>query len=131
YTSRLAATLLTMFGLLALLLAAVGLYGVMAYTVDRRRHEIGIRMALGARGSEVRRLVMLEGTAVMTVGLLLGLGGGLAGTRLVERFLYGVRPDDPIAFAGAAVLLAAVTLLANYLPARHASRTDPMLAIRR
>jgi macrolide transport system ATP-binding/permease protein len=130
YTSRLAATLLTMFGLLALLLAAVGLYGVMAYTVNRRTHEIGIRMALGAQGSEVRRLVMVEGTAIMTIGLLLGLGGALVGTRLVDSFLYGVRPNDPIAFAGAALLLAAVTLLANYLPARRASRTDPLMAIR-
>ncbi|MPY88819.1 MAG: FtsX-like permease family protein [Luteitalea sp.] len=130
YTSRLAATLLTIFGLLALVLAAVGLYGVMAYTVSRRTHEIGIRMALGAQGSDVRRLVMVEGTAIMTIGLLLGLGGALAGTRLVESFLYGVRPNDPIAFAGAALLLAAVTLLANYLPARRASRTDPLMAIR-
>ena len=102
----------------------------MAYTVSRRTHEIGIRMALGAQGSEVRRLVMVEGTAIMTIGLLLGLGGALAGTRLVESFLYGVRPNDPITFAGAALLLAAVTLLANYLPARHASRIDPLLAIR-
>jgi macrolide transport system ATP-binding/permease protein len=130
YTSRLAATLLTTFGLLALLLAAVGLYGVMAYAVKRRVHEIGIRLALGAQGSDVRRLVMVEGTAIMAIGLVLGLGGALAGTRLVGSFLYGVRPNDPIAFAGAALLLAAVTLLANYLPARHASRTDPLLAIR-
>jgi predicted lysophospholipase L1 biosynthesis ABC-type transport system permease subunit len=130
YTSRLAAALLTTFGLLALLLAAVGMYGVMAYAVKRRMHEIGIRMALGAQGSDVRRLVMVEGTAIMTIGLLLGLGGALAGTRLVGSFLYGVRPNDPIAFAGGAVLLATVTLLANYLPARHASRIDPLLAIR-
>jgi predicted permease len=130
YTSRLAATLLTTFGLLALLLAAVGLYGVMSYTVKRRMHEIGIRMALGAQASEVRRLVMVEGTAIMTVGLLLGLGAALAATRLVASFLHGVRPNDPIAFAGAALLLAAVTWLATYLPARHASRIDPLLAIR-
>jgi ABC-type antimicrobial peptide transport system permease subunit len=103
---------------------------VMAYTVNRRTLEIGIRMALGAQGSEVRRLVMVEGTAIMTIGLLLGLGGALAGTRLVESFLYGVKPNDPIAFAVAALLLAAVTLLANYLPARRASRTDPLMAIR-
>jgi len=130
YTSRLAATLLTMFGLVALLLAAVGLYGVMAYTVNRRTHEIGIRMALGAQGREVHRRMMVEGTAIMAIGLLLGLGGALAGARLVESFLYGVRPNDPIAFAGAALLLAAVTLLANYLPARRASRIDPLIAIR-
>ena len=130
YTSRMAATLLTMFGVLALLLAAVGLYGVMAYTVNRRTHEIGIRLALGAQAREVRRLLMVEGTAIMTIGLLLGLGAALAGARLVESFLYGVRPNDPIAFAGAALLLAAVTVLANYLPARRASRTDPMIALR-
>jgi ABC-type antimicrobial peptide transport system permease subunit len=97
YTSRLAATLLTMFGLLALLLAAIGLYGVMAYTVSRRTHEIGIRLALGAQGREVRRLVMVEGTTITTIGLFLGLGGALVGTRLVESFLFGVRPNDPIA----------------------------------
>jgi putative ABC transport system permease protein len=73
---------------------------------------------------------MLEGSAIMTIGLVLGLGVALAGSRLVASFLYGVRPTDPIAFAGAALLLATVTALANYLPARHASRTDPMLALR-
>jgi macrolide transport system ATP-binding/permease protein len=130
YASRLAATLLTVFGLLALLLAAVGVYGVMAYTVNRRTHEIGIRLALGARSRDVRRLVMVEGTALVTIGLVLGLGVALAGTSLVGGFLYGVRPSDPIAFAGAALLLALVGLLANYLPARRASRTDPMLALR-
>jgi macrolide transport system ATP-binding/permease protein len=130
YTSRLAATLLTMFGLLALLLAGVGLYGVMAYTVNRRRHEIGIRLALGAQGHQVRRLVMVEGTTVVMVGLVVGLGAALAGTRLVEGFLFGVKPNDPVAFAIAALLLALVALLGTYLPARYASRTDPLLAIR-
>jgi predicted permease len=131
YTSRLAAALLTMFGLMALLLAAVGLYGVMAYTVHRRTHEIGIRMALGAQGGDVRRRVMIEGTTIVAIGLLLGLGGALVGTRLDGSSLYGVTPSDPIAFASAALLLAFVGLLANYLPARHASRTDPMMALRR
>jgi predicted permease len=130
YTSRLAATLLTAFGLMALLLAAVGLYGVMAYTVNRRTHEIGIRMALGAQGSEVRRLVMTEGATISAIGLLLGLGGALAGTRLVKSFLYGVPSNDPMTFAGAAVLLSTVALLANFVPARRASRTDPITAIR-
>jgi putative ABC transport system permease protein len=106
------------------------LYGVMAYTVHRRTHEIGIRMALGAQGSEVRRLVMVEGTAIVTIGIVLGLGGAVAGTRFVESFLYGVTPNDPMAFASAALLLLAVALLATYLPARRASRTDPLLAIR-
>ena len=130
YTSRLAATLLTVFGLLALLLAAVGVYGVMAYTVNRRTREIGIRLALGAQGHEVRRLVMVEGTTIVTIGLALGVGGALAATRLVESFLYGVTPTDPVAFGGATLLLAVVALLANYVPTRQASRIDPLVAIR-
>ena len=130
YTSRLAAALLTAFGLLALSLAAVGLYGVMAYTVSRRRHEIGIRLALGAQGRQVRRVVMAEGTAVVLAGLVIGLAGALAGTRLIDGLLFGVRPNDPMAFAAATLLLALVGLLAAYLPARHASRTDPLRAIR-
>jgi predicted permease len=130
YTSRLAATLLTMFGLVALLLAVVGLYGVMAYTVNRRTHEIGIRLALGAQARQVRRLIMIEGTTITLAGLLLGLIAALAATRLVESLLYGVSPNDPIAFASAALLLTAVALLANYLPAHYASRTDPLRAIR-
>ena len=130
YTSRLAATLLTMFGLLALLLAAVGLYGVMAYSVNRRRREIGIRLALGAQGYEVCRLVMGEGTTIVAVGLVLGLTGALAATRVVESFLYGVTPTDPIAFGSAAVLLSAAALVANYLPTRQASRVDPLTAMK-
>jgi macrolide transport system ATP-binding/permease protein len=130
YTSRLAATLLTMFGVLALLLATVGLYGVMAYTVSRRTREIGIRLALGAQGHEVRRLVMVEGVTIVTIGLVLGLGGALAATRLAESFLYGVTPTDPIAYGSAALLLSAAALLANYVPTRQASRVDPLTAIR-
>ena len=130
YTSRLAATLLTAFGLLALLLAAVGVYGVMAYTVTRRTREIGIRLALGAQGHEVRRLVMVEGATVVTIGIALGLGGALGATRLVESLLYGVTPTDPVAYGGAALLLAVVALLANYVPTRRASRIDPLMAIR-
>lgn len=130
FTSRMAATLLTLFGVLALLLAAIGLYGVMAYAASRRTHEIGIRIALGAQAREVRRPLMREGAAVLALGLALGLGGALAATRLVETFLYGVTPTDPIAVAGAVALLGGVALVANYLPARQASRTDPILAIR-
>jgi len=131
YTSRMAATLLTVFGLLALGLAAVGLYGVMAYAVNRRTREIGIRLALGAQGSDVLRQVLVEGMTLVVIGLALGLGGAVAATRLVEGFLYDVTATDPISFAGAALLLAGVALLANYLPARRASRTDPMVALRR
>jgi ABC-type antimicrobial peptide transport system permease subunit len=130
YTSRLAATLLTMFGLLALLLAAVGLYGVMAYTVNRRTREIGIRLALGAQGHEVRRLVMVEGATIVALGLVLGLGGALAATRLAGSFLYGVTQTDPIAYGSAALLLSAVTLLATVGPTRQVSRVDPLTAIR-
>ena len=130
YTSRLAAMLLTVFGLLALLLAAIGLYGVMAYAVNRRRREIGIRMALGAQSRDVLHQIIAEGMTIVMIGLLLGLGGALAATRLVKNFLYGVTATDPMTFAGAALLLVAVALLANYLPARQASRTDPLIALR-
>ena len=124
-TSRMAATLLTVFGLLALLLAAMGLYGVMAYAVNRRTREIGIRVALGAQGHEVRRLIMAEGMTTVAIGLVLGVAGALAASRLVASFLYGVTSTDPIAFAGAAVLLAVVAWLANYLPGpSFANRPD-------
>jgi putative ABC transport system permease protein len=130
YTSRMAAMLLTVFGLLALLLAAVGLYGVMAYAVNRRTREIGIRLALGARGHDVLRQVLLEGMTMVTIGLALGLGGAIAATRLVASFLYDVTATDPVTFAGAALLLAGVAFLANYLPARRATKVDPMVALR-
>ncbi|MGH9855056.1 MAG: FtsX-like permease family protein, partial [Blastocatellia bacterium] len=130
YTSRMAATLLTVFGLLALGLAAVGLYGVMAYAVNRRTREIGIRLALGARHRDVLRQVLVEGMTIVTIGLALGLSGAVAATRLVAGFLYGVTATDTVSFAGAALLLAGVALLANYLPARRASRTDPLVALR-
>jgi predicted permease len=130
YAPRLAAALLTIFGLLALLLAAVGLYGIMSYSVNRRRREIGIRLAVGAQSYEVRRLVMVEGLTLVVVGLALGLVGAVSLTRLIQCFLYGVTSTDPVAFGGATILLAIVAMLANYIPARHASRIDPMIAIR-
>jgi len=130
YTSRLAATLLTVFGLLALGLAAVGLYGVMAYAVNRRRREIGIRLALGAQGRDVLRQVLLEGMFLVTVGLALGLGGAVAATRLVKGFLYDVTATDPVSFAGAALLLAGVSLLACWIQARRATKVDPLVALR-
>jgi predicted permease len=130
YTSRMVAMLLTAFGLLALFLAAVGLYGVMASAVNRRTREIGIRLALGAQGHDVLRQTLVEGMTMVTIGLALGLGGAVAATRLVKSFLYGMTATDPVSFAGAALLLAGVAFLANYLPARRASRTDPMVALR-
>ena len=130
YTARLAATLLSVFGGLALLMASVGLYGVMAYVVGQRRREIGVRLALGARQRDVFGLVIKEGMALVAVGVALGLAGAIAGTRLLTTFLYGVEPTDAGTFLGVALLLAAVALLANYLPARRAAQTDPMLALR-
>jgi ABC-type antimicrobial peptide transport system permease subunit len=130
YTARLAATLLSVFGGLALLMASVGLYGVMAYVVGQRRREIGIRLALGARQRDVFGLVIKEGMTLVAVGVALGLAWAIAGTRLLTTFLYGVEPTDAETFLGVALLLAAVALLANYLPALRAAQTDPMLALR-
>jgi predicted permease len=130
YAARLAATLLSVFGGLALLLASVGLYGVMAYVVGQRRREIGVRLALGARRRDVFGLVIKEGMALVAAGVALGLAGAIAGTRLLATFLYGVEPTDAATFIGVALLLAAVALLANYLPARRAAQTDPMQALR-
>jgi predicted permease len=130
YTARLAATLLSVFGGLALLLASVGLYGVMAYVVGLRRREIGVRLALGAQRRDVFRLVLKEGMALVAVGIGVGLAGAIAATRLLTTFLYDVRPTDAMTFIGVAAALAAVALLANYLPARRAARTDPMRALR-
>jgi len=127
---RLLATLSGFFGILALLLAAIGLYGVMSYNVARRRGEIGIRMALGAEQSRVLRLILREVTLVVIAGLIAGSIVAVASTQLVATFLYGLKPRDPMTIALAAVVLAAVAALAGYLPARRASRLDPMIALR-
>jgi predicted permease len=130
YTARLAATLLSIFGGLALLLASVGLYGVMAYVVGQRRREIGIRLALGASSREIFRLVIKEGMTLVTIGLALGLAGAFAGTRLLNNFLYGITPVDAATFIGVGALLMVMTLLANYAPARRAARVAPIEALR-
>jgi putative ABC transport system permease protein len=129
-SERLLATLSSFFGALALLLATMGLYGVMSYNVARRRNEIGIRMALGAEQSRVMRMVLGEMALVVGVGLLLGLCAALAATKLVASFLYGLQPNDPGIFAFATAVLAGVAFVAGYLPARRASRQDPMTALR-
>jgi predicted permease len=127
---RLLATLAGFFGALALLLAMIGLYGVMSYNVARRRSEIGIRIALGAGQAPVLRMVLGEAALLTGIGLIVGLGVAMATTRLVESFLYGLKPNDPLTLSLAAAALAGVAFVAGYLPARRASRLDPMTALR-
>jgi predicted lysophospholipase L1 biosynthesis ABC-type transport system permease subunit len=127
---RLASSVLGWFGLLALLLAAIGLYGVVAYAVNQRTREIGVRMALGARPADVLRLVVGDGMRLALLGLGLGLAAALLVTRMVAGLLYGVSPTDPVAFTGVAALLLLATLLASWLPARRAARVDPMTALK-
>jgi ABC-type antimicrobial peptide transport system permease subunit len=124
------ATLAGGFGLLALTLACVGLYGLLAYSVAQRTKEIGIRMALGAQGSRVVALVLKGGARLVLVGIALGLPAAWAASRWVESMLFGLTPTDPAALGGAVVLLATAAQLAAYLPARRASRLDPVMVLR-
>jgi len=130
YAQRVAASLLSVLGGLALLLAAVGLYSVMAYTVAQRTHEIGIRMALGAQRMDVLKLAVGQGLAMTVVGIAAGVVAALALARLLSTFLYGITAADPFTFAAASLVLAGVALLANYIPARRATKVDPMIALR-
>jgi len=127
---RMGAALLAIFGSLALGLAAVGVYGVIAYAVSRRTHEIGVRMALGARTNDVLNLVVWQGMRVVLVGVAIGLLGALALSSTLGALLYDVSAIDPVAFLGTVVILLAVALLANYIPARRGARVDPMVALR-
>jgi putative ABC transport system permease protein len=127
---RVLAVLSTLFGGVALALAMLGLYGVMTYTVARRRNEIGVRIALGADRGRVLRLVLGDVARVVTIGLVVGAGGALASGRLVSSFLYGLSPNDPAILAAAATTLAVVALVAGLLPALRATRVDPVAALR-
>jgi ABC-type antimicrobial peptide transport system permease subunit len=122
--------LLGSFSFVALILAALGIYGVMANAVSQRTNEIGIRMALGARVGDVLRLVLARGLVLTGLGLSLGLAGSLAVTRLLRSFLQDISPTDPCTFAVLPCVLGALSLLACYLPARRAARVDPMVALR-
>jgi predicted lysophospholipase L1 biosynthesis ABC-type transport system permease subunit len=129
-TPRVVALLLGAFGGLALLLSAIGVYGVTSYSVARRSNEIGIRVALGARVRDVIRLIVWQGMRPAAVGVVLGIMLAFAGTRVMEKFLYGVRPTDPISLVAAPIILLLIGLGANWLPARRAASVDPVSALR-
>ena len=122
--------LLSIFAATALVLAAVGIYGVLSYTVVQRTKDIGVRMALGASRSNITRDVLGHGALLTGIGVASGLGGAVIGARLIRSILYGVRPTDVTTFLVVSAVLAAVALIASYLPARRASRVDPMIALR-
>ncbi len=130
WQQRMATALISLFGILALVLATLGLYGVMAYSVAQRTREIGIRMALGAERVDVLREVIGQGLWLVVAGVGGGIGGALLLMRFLATLLYGIAPYDPTTFTGVAILMAAVALAASYIPARRASKVDPMVALR-
>jgi ABC-type antimicrobial peptide transport system permease subunit len=130
FLQRMAATLLSIFGLLALSLAAVGLYGVMAYAVSQRTRELGISMSVAAGQGDVMKLILGQAVMLAAIGMAGGLVAALAVTRLSAHLLYGISPADPVTFTFTAVLLFDVALVAGYFPARRATMVDPIIALR-
>jgi putative ABC transport system permease protein len=122
--------LIALFGALALMLSAIGIYGVVAYAVTERTHEIGVRVALGARPRDVVAMVLRQGVAMIVAGTAVGVAAALAATRVIASLLFGVGAGDPATFIAIPVLLAAVSLAACYIPARRATRVDPLAALR-
>jgi putative ABC transport system permease protein len=129
-TRRFNLTLVGVFAATALLLAVAGIYGVMAYSVAKRTHEIGVRMALGASATDVLHLVLGQGIMTTAIGLAIGIGGALALTRAMQSLLFGVSATDPVTLVGVALVLGSAALLACYIPARRATKVDPMEALR-
>jgi ABC-type antimicrobial peptide transport system permease subunit len=130
FQERLIARLASFFGILALVLACIGLYGLLSYEVSRRTHEIGTRMALGAQMADVLRLVVRQGAALAIVGAIIGIAVALGVTRYLKSMLYKLQAYDPVTIGGVAVLLLLIALLACYVPARRATRVDPIVALR-
>jgi putative ABC transport system permease protein len=124
------ARLISIFSTLALLLSAVGIYGVLAYSITERTREIGIRMALGAEKSDITGMVLKRSLILVAAGVALGVAGAVAVTRVLAKFLFEVKPTDPVTFAAVVSLLVVVALLAGLLPARRATRVDPLVTLR-
>jgi putative ABC transport system permease protein len=122
--------LLGLFAAIALILAAIGIYGVMSYSVSERSHELGLRMALGAQPRHVVRLVLAQAMTLSFLGVMMGVAASFAAAPLLARFLYGVKPHDVLTLVLVSSLLIAVTLFASYIPARHATAIDPMVTLR-
>jgi putative ABC transport system permease protein len=127
---RLNLTLLSIFAGIALVLAVVGIYGVMSYSVTQRTHEIGIRMAIGAQPADVFRMVLSQGMMLAAIGVAIGLISAFLLTRLMRTMLFGIEPTDPVTFASIAILLSAVALIACYIPGRRATKVDPVVSLR-
>jgi len=127
---RFALEILGIFATVAFLLACIGIYGVVAYTLSQRTGEIGLRMALGAQRSDILRIVLGEGALIVVAGVGAGLFGSVMLTRFLQTMLFEIKPTDPITFTALTILLAGVALMASFIPARRASRIDPLVALR-